>query len=601
MMKFPYGICDFYKIITKNYFYVDRTDRIPLIENKGDHHLFLRPRRFGKSLLLSMLENYYDAAKVDEFDRIFGKLAIGKNPTPERNTYLVMNWDFSAVAPQGSPAEIKQALHGHINGCIEQFKARYHRILEYDIQIYPDNALRSFQSVLAAVQTSPYKLYLLIDEYDNFANEVLMGGKGDSKSRYENLIFGEGAMKTVFKAVKSATRGLGLDRAFITGVSPVVMSDITSGHNIAKNIYLLPEFNDLCGFRESEIQDALKPIAKKCRMSDAQASEALDMMRTFYNGYAFSYEQPPSVYNPTLAIYFLEHWHDYCRCPRRIMDSNLAMDKSKITYISRLAHGEKMIMNALNQQSPVHIDALADRFGVEDILSAVKDTPFMASLLYYFGVLTFSGDMTHDGELIFKIPNLVIRQLYVERIREFLLPKYQDMEDVRQAARTFYNSGDIRPLCAFVEQRYFKILDNRDYRWANELMIKTAFLTLLFNDTFYIMDSETSLERQYADLTMIVRPDMRQYRLSDFLIEFKYVGLKEINLSGEQVRGMKKEQLRDLPPVTAKLKAARETLPVYRDALNRAYKDMLRLKVYTVAAIGLERLVWEEFDASEKK
>ena len=600
-MKFPYGVCDFYKIITKGYFYVDRTDRIPLIENRGVHLLFLRPRRFGKSLLLSMLENYYDVAKADEFNRTFGKLAIGKNPTSERNTYVVMNWDFSAVDPQGSSNQVKRALHSHINGCIEQFIARYHHILDYDIQIHPDNALRSFQSLLAAVQSSPYKLYLLIDEYDNFANEVLMGGRSDSKARYENLLFGEGAMKTVFKAVKSATKGLGLDRAFITGVSPVVMSDITSGHNIAKNIYLLPDFNDLCGFRESEIRKALKQIAKKCRMSDAQASEALDMMQTFYDGYAFAYEQQPLVYNPTLAIYFLEHLHDYCRYPRRIMDSNLAMDKSKITYISRLAHGEQMIMNALGEQSPVHIDALADRFGVEDILTAVKDTTFMASLLYYFGVLTFSGRLTYDGDLIFKIPNLVIRKLYVERIQELFLPEYKDKEDVRKAVRTFYNSGAIQPLCDYIEQRYFKVLDCRDYRWANELMIKTAFLTLLFNDTFYIMDSEPALERQYADLTMIVRPDMRQYQLMDFLIEFKYIGLKKFNLSGKQVRKMSAEKLRDLAPVKEKLKEAAENLPLYRNTLNRIYGDMLRLKVYIVVAIGFDRLVWEKLEGTANK
>lgn len=274
-MKFPYGICDFHEIITQNYFYIDRTDRIPMIEKAGKQLLFLRPRRFGKSLLLSMLENYYDVAKAGEFERLFGKLAIGKNPIPNHNRYFIMNWDFSAVDPQGGTDQIKRALHDHINGCIEQFKARYNGILEYEILLDSNNSLRSFQSVLAAVQSSPYKLCLLIDEYDNFANEILMGGQSKGRERYEGILFGEGAVKTVFKAVKSATK-LGLDRAFITGVSPIVMSDITSGHNIAKDISLEPEFNEICGFTEEEIEQAISRIADDCGFGREKTSDGID-------------------------------------------------------------------------------------------------------------------------------------------------------------------------------------------------------------------------------------------------------------------------------------------------------------------------------------
>jgi hypothetical protein len=151
-MKFPYGICDFREIITENYFYADRTDRIPVIEEAGKHLLFLRPRRFGKSLLLSMLENYYDVAKTDEFEHLFGHLAVGKNPAPKHSRYFVMKWDFSAVDPQGDAGQIRQTLYDHINGCIEQFSVYYRDMLNYDIRIDPSNALRSFQSVLTAIQ-----------------------------------------------------------------------------------------------------------------------------------------------------------------------------------------------------------------------------------------------------------------------------------------------------------------------------------------------------------------------------------------------------------------------------------------------------------------
>jgi len=187
-MKFPYGISDFYKLITEGYFYVDRTDRIPLIEELGDQLLFLRPRRFGKSLLLSMLANYYDVARVGEFERLFGGLAIGRAPTPRRNQYFVLRWDFSMVAAYGSADEIAQALHDHVNTRIRDFAAYYGHLLPQAIEIFPKNAIASFQSALTAVRQTPHKLYLLIDEYDNFANELAMGGQPAGKDRYDALL-----------------------------------------------------------------------------------------------------------------------------------------------------------------------------------------------------------------------------------------------------------------------------------------------------------------------------------------------------------------------------------------------------------------------------
>jgi len=590
-MKFPYGICDFYKIITENYYYADRTDRIPVIEDAGSNLLFLRPRRFGKSLLLSMLENYYDAAKADEFKKLFGHLSIGKNPTQRHSSYFVMKWDFSAVSPQGEAGQIQQALYDHINGRIQVFGKYYSDFLTDKIEINRTNAPASLQSLLTAIQGTPYKLYLFIDEYDNFANEVMMAGQTQMQ-RYKDLLYGEGAVKTVFKAIKAAGAGLGLDRVFITGVSPVVLSDITSGYNIAKNISLKPHFNDLCGFHESEIRDVLCRTASECGLSGQQADETLCMMRTFYNGYCFGFDRLPQVYNPTLSLWFLEHFQETCRKPRQMLDSNLAMDRGKIRYISGLPGGEQIVISALNREPALSVGNLADRFGVEDMLTALKDETFMISLLYWFGVLTFSGEKTEFGDSVLKIPNLVIRKLYAERIREMFLPESGD--EIVRTARNFYKTGDMQSLCAFVEQKYFRVFDNRDYRWANELTIKTAFLTLLFDDSFYIMDSETSLERGYADMTMIVRPDMRQYPLLDFLMEFKYVSLKDAELTGDQAKEMGIDELKTLAPVQKKLAESETKLRDYRRILLSEYGDLLQLRTYSVVTIGFERVIWEE-------
>jgi hypothetical protein len=172
-----------------------------------------------------------------------------------------MKWDFSLVPAQGEVHDIEQALHQHLNDRIEKFRETYAAHLKTAIRIHPDNAISSWESALLAVSQTPHKLYLLIDEYDNFANEVLMAGRSGSQDRYESLLYGEGLLKTVFKAVKAAAGGMGLDRVFITGVSPVVLSDMTSGYNVGESIYLKPEFNDLCGFTESEVGAVLEQLA----------------------------------------------------------------------------------------------------------------------------------------------------------------------------------------------------------------------------------------------------------------------------------------------------------------------------------------------------
>ncbi|OQY26824.1 MAG: AAA family ATPase [Candidatus Cloacimonetes bacterium 4572_55] len=599
-MKFPYGICDFQKIITEDYFYVDRTDQIPRIEEAGKQLLFLRPRRFGKSLLLSMLENYYDLRQADQFETLFGHLAIGKNPTPIHNKYLVMKWDFSMIDPQGDVQNIKMALHSHINDCIDGFSGYYAEFLNRPIKINPTNAISSFQSLLNAVRLSSHRLYLLVDEYDNFANEVMMSRRKnkyqenkDKEDRYESLLYGEGALKTLFKAVKAGAAGWGVDRVFITGVSPVVLSDMTSGYNVAENIYLEPQFNGLCGFYESEIRDAITTIVETCELPSEQVSEVGAMMRAVYNGYAFTLTPKAYVYNPTLALYFLKKFQSQCQYPNEILDSNLAMDRGKLQYISRLPGGSQLILNLIAAEQPFSIPKLSTRFGVEDVLRTTKDVTFMASLLYYFGILTLGG-RTAFAETCLNIPNQVVKGLYLERIRETLLPEAEHWTQTAQAAKLLYGNGDMQPLCDFIQSHYLKVYDNRDYRWANELTIKTLFLSLLYNDRLYIMDSEGELERAYADLILIVRPDMRGYTLFDILIEFKYVSLKKVGLSGDQVSKMSLAELKKLPPVKKKWDEALVGLSKYEAVLHKKYDPALKLKSFVVGAVGLDRIIWEE-------
>ena len=582
-MKFPYAINDFGALIQDGYFYQDRTDRIPRLEEAGRQLIFIRPRRFGKSLLLSMLEHYYDVNRAAQFETLFGHLAIGRNPTPLHNQYLVMKWDFSLVKAQGELKDIEAALYQHVNTAIRACAARY----GWDgIEITPNDAVNSLFSLLIRVRQEGRPLYLLIDEYDNFANEVLM--TGCRQEFYEGLLYGEGVLKNLFKGVKGAV-GQGLDRVFMTGVSPIVLSDMTSGYNVGEDLYLKAAFNDLCGFTEAEVATVLERLAADG--GSWSAADALDLMRTFYNGYCFSEAGGERLYNPTLSLYFLKALQTEGHYPRRMLDENLAMDRSKLRYIAELPHGEEVLAQALNGEEGITIPQLAVRFGVADVLMEVKDQPFMASLLYYFGVLTLTGE-TDFLEAILNIPNLVARSLYVERLQETWLDTYEDKTRLPILRKHLFQTGDLAPVVEFIEQRYFPILSNRDYRWSNELMVKLAFLTLLFDDRLYMMVSETEIDHGYIDLSLIVRTDRRMIRALDLLLEFKYVSLKDLKMTGEQVKAKSLDELAALPEVKQELQAAGEQAQRYGAALSERY-GLTDLRLFAVVGIGLERVVWQ--------
>ena len=429
MIKFPYGNSNFYSLRKEDYLYLDRTHHIPALEAAGQQLLFLRPRRFGKSLLLSTLANYYDVNRADEFETLFGDLTIGQQPTAEHNRYMVLRWDFSKVSAQGDSAAITRNLFDHINQTIAGFNTYYQQQLNTSISISADNAIASFDALADAVLSSGHQLYLLIDEYDNFANEVLMQ-VNSSQQRYEALVQSEGILKTLFKSIKANASEGKVGRVFITGVSPVVLSDMTSGYNVASNIYLAPKFNALCGISHEELSDLAAQVCKACQQED-KLPIMLETLRTFYNGYRFTSDsQQECVYNPTLVFYFLRHYQEYCSPPERILDGNLAMDAGKIRYIAGLPQGQSIIQQIVDEKPALVLDALEDRFGVESLREIQSGEKFMLSLLYYFGVLTITGRSVL-GEMVFGVPNLVIRSLYVEELRKQALPDAQDGDTAR--------------------------------------------------------------------------------------------------------------------------------------------------------------------------
>jgi len=203
-------------------------------------------------------------------------------------------------------------------------------------------------------------------------------------------------------------------------------------------------------------------------------------------------------------------------------------------------------------------------------------------------------------EVIFKVPNLVMLGLYVERIQKMLLPEPEDRDDGRDAAKLVYQKGDIAPLCKFMEERYFKVFHNRDYRWANELTVKTAFLTLLYNDIIYIMDSEKEIDRRYADLTMIIRPDKRYGKVFDVLIEFKFVKLKDASISAEQAKELSEDELCLIPEIAKQMEDGEKQVKEYGKKLEQRHGN-LRLQKFVVVALGFERVCYRNVDEAVKR
>ena len=579
------------------------------------------PRRFGKSLLLSTLMNYYDVNRADDFEKLFGDLSIGQKPTPLHNTYLVMRWDFSKIRAAGSIEQIENALNDHINDRIERYNIFYQDHLQMPIRINSANALSSLESLMAVTDVSNHKLYLFIDEYDNFANEVMMGQHGHNQQRYIELVKGEGIFKTFFKNVKSAGSGDGLDRVFMTGVSPVVLNDVTSGANTFEDVTWRPNFNALCGFHGDEVQAMLEKVAEHCGFSDIEVQDILEQMRRFYNGSRFVTRAPgrnpvedlqniPKIYNPTLVFYLLKELQDSCEYPNEMLDGNLEPDSHKLTYISHRKEGQQLMLDALDEETAISVYTLQKKFGVKELINIHYQRESLAVLLCYLGALTVGG-RTPTGQIQLEIPNLVMRRLYADRILEMLtVDDLSKRNEAREAASQFFINGDIEPLCNFVESYLLSVYDNRDYREFNELTLKTLFMPMLHFNSLYIMDSEPEIMRRYGDLLMLLRPGMYYDSVCEILIEFKYLPLKKMTekvmtkqkkeskkwhrLTEEDIKAKSTDELLRMDVVEGEFDDARTQLRDYRQKLNQKYSNGLRLQTYTVVGIGFQRVLWEE-------
>ena len=509
-LKIPYGLSNFKDVATQHYTYIDKTNYIAELEQVGKHLVFLRPRRFGKSLFLSSLWYYYDIAYKDEFDSIFGHLSIGKNPTPLKSSYQVLFLEFSGISTE-SEAAIYRAFTTKIDLAL-RYNLKQYGYPETDIANIiaassPHEKMEAFFNIVRG-----QKILLLIDEYDHFANSVL----ADNLQLFKGIVGKGGFVRSFYETLKTATMTGAIDRLFITGVTPMMLDSLTSGFNIGKNISQYEAFNSMVGFTKAEVETLFQPLLEQQGIDEATLMADI---KRWYNGYRFHNEATETIYNANMVLYFLDNF-DYKRCayPKHMLDENIASDYGKILAMFNIGSRNEnfAVLDELLNQGEV----IAQQRRKFDFDKGFDRDDFI-SLLAYMGFVSLNGE-TLSGE-VFVIPNHVIRVLYfqyfkveLERINQIHVPD----RPILKAVEVLALRNDIQPLVQETA-KVLQLLSNRDAMGMDEKHIKTLLLALLFQSPAYFIQSERELNRHYPDILLLERSP---YKVNyQHLIELKYV------------------------------------------------------------------------------
>ncbi len=525
-MRLPYGKSDFAEIRRGGYVFADKTGFIPALESaeKGRHYLvFLRPRRMGKTLLVSMLEHYYDLLAAPSFDELFGGLAIASAPTPERGRYAVLRLEMTGLPTTGGVDELRAAFYDRLHNKIKQFLDRYRAILPEVVAGFDEGRSTDFPAslmdrFLQAMRRSPHPLYLIVDEYDNFTNDLI--ARGDHGT-YRALVHASGFVREFYKTVKEATALGILPRIFMTGVSPVTLDDLTSGFNITKNISLHQDFNAFAGFTAEDIRYLVKGVLTEGGYSlDPAAVE--DDLRLYYNGYLFSSDATERLFNPDMALHFLTELRPPSRYPKDLLDINVRTDYGRIQRLLFTPEGAVRQAVVASFQSVITEGWIDAEPASSFPLDRAHEGGYFVSLLYYMGLLTHQWD---QGWLRLGIPNYAIRLLYWEAIQKLLYDTERvDLEnaDVRTAQRAMAMQGEMAPFLELVFSRVLRKLSNRDLIRLDEKTMKVVLLSYLSLSEVFFAWSEVELAFGYSDLVLV---PSRSYPAAQigFVIELKYL------------------------------------------------------------------------------
>ena len=528
--RIPYGMQNFEDIVKEDCYYVDKTPFIWDVEEANKYFFYIRPRRFGKTLTMNMLEHYYDINRKDDFETLFGNLYIGQNPTPERNSYLTLRLNFAVIV--GGLDDYQKGMDAYCNIQFNYFVDVYARLL-------PEGTKEGLNAQKDAIAQLNYlynqcykvgqKIYLFIDEYDHFTNQILANQAHEG--RYLKQTHGEGYLRKFFDTVKDASVN-SLGRVFVTGVSPVTMDDLTSGFNIGTNYSLNPRFNEMTGFTEEEVREMLEYYSSVLPFNHT-VDELIQVMKPWYDNYCFaedSYGQT-TMYNSVMVLNFLYNYIDRgYHIPKNMVESNVRMDYDKLRMLIRhdkeFAHDASIIQQLVTQGYVT--GKLVEHFPAERI----NDPDNFLSLLFYFGMVTIDG--TYQGMTKFVIPNEVVR----DQIYTYLLDTYKEND----LAYDTYGKGKLESRLAYDGEykSYFEFIADTLKRHSSqrdkqkgEAFVHGFTLAMTCQNQFYRPISELDTDGGYADIFLSPLCDIYKDMKDCYIIELKYC---KSGISDEQVQ-----------------------------------------------------------------
>ena len=533
--RIPYGMMNFVAIREDNCYYVDKTRFIEKVERANKFFFFIRPRRFGKSLTMSMLHHYYDINAANKFERLYGDLYIGKKPTPNHNKYLVIYLNFAVV--NADLGNYRSAVDAHCNTRFNYFCDTYSSLLPENIKDElnkKNGCVEQLDYIYNECDRAGQKIYLFIDEYDHFTNHILSDAA--RLNEYKGETHGTGYLRTFFDTIKSGTYS-SIERVFITGVSPVTLDDLTSGFNIGTNYSLDYGFNEMVGFTEAEVREMLAYYSQHFEFHHT-VDELIEIIKPYYDNYCFSEEAygETTMYNSNMVLYFLFKYIDNrCRIPKDILDNNIRVDYNKLRMLIRkdkeFAHDASIIQTLVSKGYVT--GELKEGFPAEDI---ANNDNFL-SLLYYFGMVTIGG--FYRGKPKFVIPNEVVR----EQVYTYLLDNYHDnhlytdKDKLSLLEENMAYDGEFKPFFQFIADSIYTFASQRD-RQKGESFVHGYTLALTSLCCYYRPISELDNQNGYADVFLRPRCEIYKDMEHSYIIELKYL---KSNASETEVKAAVKQ------------------------------------------------------------
>ena len=516
----PYGVADFVTVIEQNLYYVDKTMFIPELEKQPRNLFFIRPRRFGKSIFLSMLYSYYDCTQSHKFQSLFGNLWIGQHPTPLQGKYQVLFLDFSQIT--GNIDKLETKFNSYLSINLDAFVRQYSEYYQAEMEeiLAQEDFEEKMELIFKAAKAHQYHLYLIIDEYDNFTN-VILNERGEKI--YHAITHADGFYRDVFKKFKG-----NFERIFMMGVSPVTLDDVTSGFNIGWNISIKPEFDEMLGFSTTDVVEMFTYYKKHGSIpADSDIDAIVNDMKPWYDNYCFAKQalkKKTRMFNCDMVLYYLRNYMDAGCPPEEMIDPNTRTDYGKMKNLlqfDKLDGERKGIIRKIAEEEQI-VTQLYESFSAYQIPKA----EIFPSLLFYYGMLTIKG--TRGSKLILGIPNNNVRKQYYGYLEE----EYQAKAyvDVNQLTDYYYDmayDGKWEEGLRFMADAYAKVSSVRDGIEA-ERNLQGFFMAYLNLNDYYITAPELELNHGYCDFFLL--PDLTHYASQhSYILELKVLSKKDFS------------------------------------------------------------------------